>query len=127
MYLVSKDRTKNLRRYCLSHCSRDQHPDHDTLCRFRKRNLKAFQALFTQVLQTAYAMQLVSLGTVSLDGTKMKANASQHKAMSYERMQTKEQQLQETVRDLLQEAEETDQEETKCYGKGSNLHSLPEE
>jgi len=51
-------------------------------CRFRKRNLKAFQSLFTQVLQKACAMQLVSLGTVSLDGTKIKANASKHKAMS---------------------------------------------
>ena len=105
----------------------NQHPDHDTLCRFRKRNLKAFQSLFTQVLQTACTMQLVSLGTVSLDGTKIKANASKHKAMSYQRMQTKEQQLEETVRDLLKEAEQTDQEETKRYGKGSNLHTLPEE
>ncbi|MDD2286809.1 MAG: transposase [Paludibacter sp.] len=105
----------------------NEHPDHDTLCRFRKRNLKAFQSLFTQVLQTACAMQLVSLGTVSLDGTKIKANASKHKAMSYQRMQTKEEELQETVRHLLKEAEQTDQEETKRYGKGSNLHTLPEE
>jgi transposase len=105
----------------------DQHPDHDTLCRFRKRNLKAFQQLFTQILRLAQEMQLVSLGTVSLDGTKIKANASKHKAMSYQRMQTKEEELQETVRDLLKEAENTDQEETKRYGKGSNLHTLPEE
>lgn len=105
----------------------DQHPDHDTLCRFRKRNLKAFQQLFTQILCLAQEMQLVSLGTVSLDGTKIKANASKHKAMSYQRMQTKEEELQETVRTLLKEAENTDQEETKRYGKGSNLHTLPEE
>jgi transposase len=105
----------------------DQHPDHDTLCRFRKRNLKAFQQLFTQILCLAQEMQLVSLGTVSLDGTKIKANASKHKAMSYQRMKTKEEELQETVRTLLKEAETTDQEETKRYGKGSNLHTLPEE
>ena len=105
----------------------DQHPDHDTLCRFRKRNLKAFHQLFTQILCLAQEMQLVSLGTVSLDGTKIKANASKHKAMSYQRMQTKEKELQETVRALLKEAEVTDQEETKRYGKGSNLHTLPEE
>jgi transposase len=105
----------------------DQHPDHDTLCRFRKRNLKAFQQLFTQILCLAQEMQLVSLGTVSLDGTKIKANASKHKAMSYQRMQTKEEELQKTVRALLKEAETTDQEETKRYGKGSNLHTLPEE
>jgi transposase len=105
----------------------NQHPDHDTLCRFRKRNLKSFQSLFTQVLQTACAMQLVSLGTVSLDGTKIKANASKHKAMSYQRMQSKEEELEETVQHLLKEAEATDQEETKRYGKGSNLHTLPEE
>ncbi len=105
----------------------NQHPDHDTLCRFRKRHLKAFQSLFTQVLQTACALRLVSLGTVSLDGTKMKANASKHKAMSYERMQSKEHQLQETVKELLQEAERTDREEDQRYGKGSKLHTLPEE
>ena len=103
------------------------HPDHDTICRFRKRNLKAFQSLFTDILKTACKMDLVSIGSVSLDGTKIKANASKHKAMSYDRMQTKEIELEEIVKELLKKAEQTDKEEDKLYGKGSNLHTLPDE
>jgi transposase len=63
------------------------HPDHRTIADFRQRFLDELAALFTQVLLMAQAMGLVKLGTVSLDGTKMKANASQHKALSWEHCQ----------------------------------------
>jgi transposase len=61
----------------------DQHPDHDTIADFRKRHLKALGGLFVDVLQLCQKVGLVKLGHVSLDGTKVKANASKHKAMSY--------------------------------------------
>ena len=64
----------------------DQHPDHDTIATFRKRHLKALSALFVQVLRLCQKAGLVKLGHVALDGTKVKANASKHKAMSYGRM-----------------------------------------
>ena len=64
----------------------DQHPDHDTIADFRKTHLKALAGLFVSVLQLCQKAGLVKLGHISLDGTKVKANASKHKAMSYGRM-----------------------------------------
>ena len=71
----------------------DQHPDHDTLADFRKQHLAHLGQLFVQVLKLCQRAGLVKLGHVALDGTKVKANASKHKAMSYERMQREEQRL----------------------------------
>ena len=70
--------------------SADQHPDHDTIAEFRKRHLKELAALFVQVLQWCRRAGLVKLGHVALDGTKVRANATKHKAMSYARMQQAE-------------------------------------
>ena len=67
----------------------DQHPDHDTVADFRKRHLKALGGLFVEVLRLCQQVGLVKLGHISLDGTKVKANASKHKAMSYGRMEKK--------------------------------------
>lgn len=84
------------------------HPDHDTLCAFRRRFLKEIEQLFVQVLQVAGEMKLVKLGTVALDGTKIHANASRHNALSYGRAQKIEAQLRDEVRDLLARAEAAD-------------------
>src|SRR5512144_501620 len=84
----------------------DQHPDHDSIAEFRKRHLGAVAGLFVQVLQLCQAAGLVKLGHVALDGTKVKANASKHKAMSYARMEETEQRLEREVRALLDEAQQ---------------------
>jgi transposase len=73
--------------------SADEHPDHDTIAAFRKRHLEALAALFTQALLLCEKAGLVKLGHVAIDGTKIKANASKHKAMSYRRMGETEQRL----------------------------------
>lgn len=107
--------------------SADQHPDHDTISEFRKRHLQALAALFVQVLQLCREAGLVKLGHVALDGTKVRANASKHKAMSYERMEAKEKELEEEVKRLLAEAERVDAEEDALYGKGKRGDELPKE
>jgi transposase len=103
----------------------DQHPDHDTIASFRQEHLKALAALFVQILMLCQQAGLVKLGHVSLDGTKVKANASKHKAMSYERMCKTEAKLEEEVAALLQEAERVDAEETAKYGKGKRADEIP--
>ncbi|MGH8524123.1 MAG: IS1182 family transposase [Gammaproteobacteria bacterium] len=86
------------------------HPDHDTLCAFRKRFLKEIEALFVQVLCIAKEMKLLKLGTVALDGTKIHANASRHSALSYGHAEKIEAQLQVEVVELLARAEAADAE-----------------
>ena len=86
------------------------HPDHDSLCTFRKRFLKEIEALFVQVLCIARQMKLLKLGTIALDGTKIHANASRHSALSYGHAQKIEAQLQAEVEQLLARAEAADQE-----------------
>jgi transposase len=88
--------------------SADTHPDHDTLAHFRKTFLVEREDLFVQVLSLAQAMKLVKLGPLSLDGTKIKANASQHKALSHGHIEKLEAQLRDEVQALLQRAAETD-------------------
>jgi len=105
----------------------DQHPDHDTIAEFRKRHLKALSGFFVQILRLCQKVGLVKLGHVSLDGTKVKANASKHKAMSYCRMEKKAEELEAEVRRLLQEAQATDDAEDALYGKGKRGDELPEE
>ena len=95
----------------------DQHPDHDSLADFRRRHLPALADLFLQVLRLCQEAGLVKLGRVALDGTKVKASASKHKAMSYERLCRKEDELVREVAELLEEAERTDQEEDRLFGK----------
>ena len=84
-------------------------PDHDTIASFRKRFLKELGALFVEILVVGEAMGLVKLGTISLDGTKIKANASKHKALSWEYANRLEAQLKQEVEDLMRLAEEADQ------------------
>lgn len=86
------------------------HPDHDTLCTFRKRFLKEIEGLFVQVLSIARQMKLLRLGTVALDGTKVHANASRHSALSYGHARKIERQLCGEVEELLARAEAADTE-----------------
>jgi transposase len=86
------------------------HPDHDTIATFRKRFLNQLQPLFVQILMIAREMGLLKLGKVSLDGTKIKANASKHRAMSWKHACKLEKQLKAEVNELLQLAEKADDE-----------------
>jgi transposase len=105
----------------------DQHPDHDSIAEFRKRHLAALADLFVQVLRLCQAAGLVTLGHVALDGTKLKANASKHKAMSYARMEETERRLEAEVRALLQKAQQVDAAEDAQYGPGRRGDELPAE
>ena len=105
----------------------DQHPDHDSIASFRKRHLQAIGSLFLQVLRICEKAGLVKLGHIAIDGTKMGANASKHKAMSYERMEGAEKKLREEIERLLAEAERVDAEEDAQFGKGKRGDELPKE
>ena len=90
------------------------HPDHDTIAHFRKRFLEELKPLFVEILLLAQAMGFLKLGRVSLDGTKVKANASKHSALSWGHIQKLEARLREEVDELMQLAEEADgREETE--------------
>ena len=102
-------------------------PDFRTISDFRKDHLEALAELFLQVLELCQQAGLVKLGHVALDGTKVRANASRHKAMSYGRMKEKEARLQAEVDELLRKAQEVDEEEDRRYGKDRRGDELPEE
>jgi transposase len=87
----------------------NSHPDHDTIASFRRRFLPELTQLFVQILEIAEKMKVLKLGTVSLDGTKVKANASRHKALSYDHASKLEEQLKSEVAELLKQAETVDQ------------------
>jgi len=111
--------------------SADQHPDHATIAEFRRRHLTALAALFVQVLRLRQKAGLVKLGHVSLDGTKVRANASKHKAMSYARMEKSVGELEAEVTPLLAQAEATDEDEDE-RGGGENepsaeVHRIPDQ
>ena len=105
----------------------NQQPDHSRVSDFRRRHLNALAGLFIQVLRLCQKAGLVNLGTVALDGTKVKANASKHKAMSHERMLKTERQLEAEMRALLRKAEIIDAQEDGQYGKGNRGDELPVE
>jgi transposase len=105
----------------------NQHPDHDSIANFRQLHLGELAGLFVQVLKMCERAGLVKLGHVAIDGSKLRANASKHKAMSYDRMCEKEEQLRAEVERLLKEAAETDAAEDKRYGKGVRGDELPAE
>jgi transposase len=105
----------------------NQHPDHDTIAEFRRRHLSALSGLFVQVLHLCQRAGLVRLGHVALDGTKLRANASKHKAMSYGRIKEKLPGLEAQVSELLAEAESVDAAEDAQYGQGRRGDELPEE
>jgi transposase len=102
-------------------------PDFRTISDFRKRHLPALSGLFEQVLALAQEAGLVKLGHVALDGTKIRANASKHKAMSYGRMRQEDARLAAEVAALLRRAEEVDAAEDALYGPDVSGDELPEE
>jgi len=102
-------------------------PDFRTISDFRKLHLQALESLFQQMLRLTLETGTMKLGRVALDGSKVKAHASKHKAMSYERMQETEKRLREEVRKLLKQAEAADKEEDSRYGRDRRGDELPEE
>jgi transposase len=105
----------------------NQQPDHSRISDFRLVHLDALADLFVQVLRLCQKAGLVSLGNVALDGTKVRANASKHKAMSHERMLKTEAQLEAEIAALLRKAELIDAQEDARYGKGKRGDELPKE
>jgi transposase len=102
-------------------------PDFRTIADFRKRHLPALQGFFEQVLRLAREMGAPRVGRVALDGSKVKANASKHKAMSYSRMRDKQAQLREEVKQLLAQAEAADAADDAEYGSDRRGDELPAE
>src|SRR5713226_2774648 len=101
-------------------------PDFRTISDFRKRHLKALGQLFKQVLHLCEKAGLVKLGHVALDGTKIKANASKHKAMSYARMEDRAAELEAEVAKWLSTAEAADAEEDKLHGRDKTGDEMPD-
>jgi transposase len=104
-----------------------QFPNHRTLCRFRERHLEDFEQLFVQIVQIAQEAGLVRMGKLAIDGTKVKANASKHKAMSYGRMQEEEKRLKEEIGALTQRAKRRDTREDARFGPDFRGDEVPEE
>jgi transposase len=102
-------------------------PNFRTISDFRKIHLPTLESLFEQILKIALEAGAMKLGRVALDGTKVKASASKHKAMSYDRIQDKERQIRAEVRELLAQAEAADAEEDALYGAEQRGDEWPEE
>jgi transposase len=131
-YCIGKRSSRKLEKATYEHVAFrvlacNHHPDHDSISGFRKRHLQELAGLFKQILQMCELAGLVKLGRVAIDGSKVRANASKRKAMSYDRMCEKEKQLEAEVARILKEAEETDAAEDRQYGKGVRGDELPEE
>jgi transposase len=105
----------------------DQHPTYSTLARFRERNLGNFHALFLRVLKLCQEANLIGGTRMALDGTKVKANASKHRAMSHRNLLEKEKELDEELRksidDYFRKVAENDAEEDRRFGKGNNPYN----
>jgi transposase len=105
----------------------EQKPDFRTLARFRKRNAKEITRLFKETALLCAGLGMVNLGHIALDGTKIKANTSKHKAMSYSRMKQEEDRLEREIEELMQLAEATDAREDEAFGEDRNGYNLPKE
>lgn len=104
-----------------------EHPHFTTINQFRLEHGESLAGLFVEVLQLCQRAGLVRLGKVALDGAKIKAAASKHKAMSYQRMKSDEQRLRAEVEELLKRGKEKDEEEDRLYGAGQDRQDLPAE
>ncbi len=102
-------------------------PEHRTICRFREEHVEVFQSLFVQVIQIARDAGLVKMGTLAVDGSKIRANASKRKAMSYERMQQEEKRLRKEIQALTDRAAKRDAVEDVEFGPDFRGDELPEE
>ncbi len=99
----------------------DTHPDHDTICAFRRANGEVIKEAFVEVLKLAREMKLLRVGTISVDGTHIKANASKHKSVRYDRAGELEQKLRKDIAELMAKAERSDNE------PAADEQSLPQE
>jgi len=104
-----------------------QKPDYRTLARFRRRNAKEVGKLFKETVLLCARLGMVNLGHIALDGTKLKASASKHKAMSYGRMKQEEEKLKKEIEGLMEQAEAIDAREDEAFGADRNGYNLPEE
>ena len=104
-----------------------QKPDYRTLARFRRRNAGAIKRLFKETVLLCVRLGMVNLGHIALDGTKLKANTSKHKAMSYGRMKQEEDRLEREIDELMRQAEVADAEEDEAFGADNNGYNIPEE
>ena len=102
-------------------------PAHRTICEFRRRHLEDFRKLFVEVVRLAGELGLVKFGKLSIDGTKVRANASKRKAMTYQRMERAARRLEAEIRDLMGRAEKIDAEEDTRYGEDRRGDEIPEE
>lgn len=102
-------------------------PDFRAISEFRQRHLAQFRVLFVEVLKLCAAAGLLQVGRLALDGTKLKANASRHKAMSYDRMQTEVPRLQQEIAESLAQAEQSDRSEDQHHGGDQRGDELPVE
>src|SRR5215469_15400009 len=130
-YATGTRSSRKIMRRCRTHVAcriivGDDIPDFRTISDFRKTHLAHLEALFVEVLKLCALAGLVKVGTVALDGTKVKANASRHKAMSYERMKEEQKRLQQEVARLLAEAEATDASEDAAHGPDRSGEELLE-
>jgi transposase len=131
-YCVKVHSSRELERACVDvvafrWLSGQQTPDFRSIARFRKRHLAALGNVFLQALELCRAAGMVSLGRVALDGTKVRANASRHKAMSYARLTEKQKILAQEVSDLLGQAQAVDAAEDARFGKDKRGDELPAE
>ena len=102
-------------------------PSHRTICEFRRCHFSDFKRLFVEVVRLAAEMGVVNVGKLSIDGTKVRANASKRKAMSYGRMLSEERRLEAEVGSLLDRARTTDESEDERFGKDVRGDELPQE
>ena len=102
-------------------------PNFRTIHRFRAEQLDEFKKLFVEIVRLAKRSGLLKLAAVALDGTKMKANASKHKAMSYQRLQQEEARLEAEIQQLIERAQQTDAAEDKLHGAASSAEEIPPE
>lgn len=102
-------------------------PAHRTIAEFRQRHLGEFEALFVQVVEIAQRSGLLRLGTLAIDGSKVRANASKRKAMSYGRMQKERKRLEREIHELLETARQQDEQEDSLYGPDARGDELPKE
>ena len=107
--------------------ARGQRPDHRSICRFRTAHLDLFTEFFKQVLCLAAELSMLRFGTIAIDGTKLRANASKHKAMSYQRMLAKEEELLREIEEITKRAAGEDQAEDVAFGPKFRGDELPQE
>jgi transposase len=111
----------------LRYLAADNRPGHRTIARFRAEHIEHFQAVFVQIVRIAQEAGLVKLGTLVIDGSKLKANASKHKAMSYGRMKEEERKLRDEIRDITDRARGIDEAEDRQFGPDFRGDELPKE